>query len=398
MIVQDDGKNVVFLKCENGEEINGLEPLYSFSVGPAFDKGPNMVVCSTLSFDNELMNLLKPLINKKWFSEMFQGFKDLDTLTTDLQRVAQDLTDQKRRQMKDESAIADAESITDHTVDLMRDIVAVGWGNIVDIAETMEKISMKVEDHRGRLHMFDVGISSSYPASAPTVIAELPTPVVVDWEQGSNLSTILNAVKKQIDRYAEYFDVMSNIDDTCWVLEPMKPTFTVSKRRIVIDKTCSVLLDINPEQPLDFCQMRFMGPPDKMRELQNTMSRSMHLWRAGGENRSIRDRLEELLEVTLPSPKPRKDGNKRARAGSLDDDENYCTECGICYSFMESEGDQNLAPDQVCPKESCQRVFHYRCLYAWLQNVPSSRSSFGSLFGHCPYCNEWLSVSPRRVD
>ena len=68
MIVQDDGKNVVFLKCENGEEINGLEPLYSFSVGPAFDKGPNMVVCSTLSFDNELMNLLKPLINKKWFS------------------------------------------------------------------------------------------------------------------------------------------------------------------------------------------------------------------------------------------------------------------------------------------------------------------------------------------
>ena len=402
MLIDDcSDRRVVFFKCDGAGEMNGLdEPLYSFSVESATDKGENMVNCSTISLDNAIMSLIKPLMKKKWFNDMLQGLKDLDALTADLQRIVQGVIDQKNNVSIGESNTATIEFMTERTIALMHEISMVGWGNITDVSETMEKIGMKIVDSKGREHLFDVVINSSYPHSPPTIIADLPTPVVMDWSSRGNLTTVRNAVKRQIDKYAAFFDVLSDLDSTCRILEPIKPTFTTSKRRIVIDKTCSVLLNINHERPLDFCQIRFMGPVDKVRTLQSAMDRNLHKWQRDDTNISIRDRIESLLEVTLPAPRATQpsinDGGKRARVAA-DKDDDYLMECGICYSFIVGEGDEALAPDQVCPKVTCQRVFHYHCLSSWLQGAPSSRSSFGTLFGHCPYCNEWLSATPRKL-
>ena len=49
-------------------------------------------------------------------------------------------------------------------------------------------------------------------------------------------------------------------------------------------------------------------------------------------------------------------------------------------------------PDHVCSNENCGKMYHRRCLVEWLQAVPSSRSSFGTIFGSCPYCAEMVSV------
>lgn len=46
-----------------------------------------------------------------------------------------------------------------------------------------------------------------------------------------------------------YEKVLTEIDSTCCVLEPVQPTFSVPFRRIVIDKSCSVVVEINPDDP-----------------------------------------------------------------------------------------------------------------------------------------------------
>ena len=42
----------------------------------------------------------------------------------------------------------------------------------------------------------------------------------------------------------------------------------------------------------------------------------------------------------------------------------------------------------ACSNIKCNRRFHRKCVIEWLQSLPSTRSSFGSLFGTCPYCSE----------
>ena len=82
-------------------------------------------------------------------------------------------------------------------------------------------------------------------------------------------------------------------------------------------------------------------------------------------------------------------------------------ECGICYSVdspeggegggsMHPNGDGGLTTDVICSNENCARLYHRSCLVGWLQAVPSSRTSFGTIFGACPYCSESISVRAMR--
>ena len=109
----------------------------------------------------------------------------------------------------------------------------------------MTKLEMTVKERGGRRHKFDVNLGSSYPNSTPVVNTGLAVPVHVN-ENG--LSGILNAMEATVNKYATLFDVLSDLDENCWVLEPLVPTFATAQRRIVIDKACSVLLEIDPEK------------------------------------------------------------------------------------------------------------------------------------------------------
>ena len=276
---------------------------------------------------------------------------------------------------------------------------------------------MEVTEQGGRRHKFDVNLGSNYPQSIPLVNAALPVPIHVN---DSRLSSIVKAVEDAIKKYATLFDVLSDLDEHCWVLEPTKSTFATAQRRLVIEKTCSVLLEIDPNKPLALCEMRFLGPPDRVQQIQATVSANVHRWPAakekddGGAGGSIRAGLEAVLGLQLPAKRKEKErtrGRKRSHNKKGDNqkeeeedeeaEEHVLVECGICYSFSgprqsQGQGEEECsvlaAPDQVCPRATCQRMYHHKCLLEWLHTVPSTRSSLGTLFGHCPYCAEWLSV------
>jgi E3 ubiquitin-protein ligase FANCL len=106
--------------------------------------------------------------------------------------------------------------------------------------------------------------------------------------------------------------------------------------------------------------------------------------------------MENVLGVTLL---PKKDNTETG--GNMEGNE-----CGICYSVdipeisdgvTEAIGDNAVhPPDQVCMNEKCAKRFHRSCLVGWLQSIPSSRTSFGTIFGACPYCSESISVKAAR--
>lgn len=97
-------------------------------------------------------------------------------------------------------------------------------------------------------------------------------------------------------------------------------------------------------------------------------------------HRSIRHNLEDVLDIHFPSPKEQ-------------DTKDISNECGVCYSSHLTSQDGSLSfPDQVCSNPKCARIFHYDCLITWLQSVPTNKTSFGTIFGSCPYCQEPISA------
>lgn len=114
------------------------------------------------------------------------------------------------------------------------------------------------------------------------------------------------------------------------------------------------------------------------------------------QSKTVRQNLEAVLGVQFCK---RDEGAMSA--------ESLQVECGICYSYSIASnttssilqgsgrgvgGSSTSIPDQMCPNPKCMRLYHVSCLVDWLQALPSTRSSFGSLFGTCPYCQDPLAV------
>ena len=88
----------------------------------------------------------------------------------------------------------------------------------------------------------------------------------------------------------------------------------------------------------------------------------------------------------------------------------FSVECGICYAYRLGVG--GVLPEIVCENSHCGQPFHHPCLLEvrvplfspcwcanipwevlllllqWLRGLPTSRMSFNTIFGECPYCNQ----------
>lgn len=101
-------------------------------------------------------------------------------------------------------------------------------------------------------------------------------------------------------------------------------------------------------------------------------------------NRFVRQNLEDIFSIKFPTPQEQTTIN-------------ISNECGICYCYqLKISETENSIPDQICSYSKCSRIFHYDCLVDWLQSVPTNNSSFGTIFGFCPYCQEPISVKAFR--
>ena len=138
---------------------------------------------------------------------------------------------------------------------------------------------------------------------------------------------------------------------------------------------------------------------------------------------ALRRNLERLLEVTLLPP-PTSTAAGDAASGHVG------VECAICYAY-DLDGEP---PGKACDNPKCAQPFHTACLCEvrffffrsphprcagrrrpalharpdsargrarvhrqWLRALPTTRQSFQTLFGACPYCGEVRHRPAHRI-
>lgn len=382
---------------------------FSVSLNPIVGSKLGTIEIRSLVVDEELAEILQPLSGEKWFIEKLEKFKTAKALAIGIQNIVDEIVDQdKQSRTWDESALPQL---------LMRELDDVGWDRILKVNEDLTLIQMRSIDGTGREHLFDVLIRPGYPVVKPEVRAILPFQIQLPWTPNLNLRFLVSAVDKEIKKCEKLITELSEIDTKTWVLEPAQPNFAVTSRRLAIERSCSIVLDLNIDNPRDVCTMNFFGPPNRVNHFRSSLSRNLHLW---STERSVRENIGLMLDISLP--------NKNIDSAI---NQNLCEECGICYTYSISTGAETSSsessnfssflstaknsrndnrnkslpistvsavavPDQACSNSKCCKIYHFTCLVDWLQSLPNSMTSFGTLFGSCPYCQEAISIRIQR--
>uniref|UniRef100_A0A452UYB3 FA complementation group L n=1 Tax=Ursus maritimus TaxID=29073 RepID=A0A452UYB3_URSMA len=227
---------------------------------------------------------------------------------------------------------------------LIEEIGTLGWDKLVYVDTCLSTIKLKAEDASGRKHLITLKLKAKYPAESPDCFVDFPVSFSVSWTPQSSLVSIYGQFLAALESLKAFWDVMDEIDEKTWVLEPEKPTRSATARRIAL----------------------------VVKPLGIKLSRNIHLW--DPEN-SLLQNLKDVLEIDFP-----------ARANLEKSD--FSMDCGICYAYQLD----GAIPDQVCDNSQCGQPFHQICLYEWLRGLLTSRQSFNIIFGECPYCSKPITL------
>ncbi|XP_029793271.1 E3 ubiquitin-protein ligase FANCL isoform X3 [Suricata suricatta] len=207
-----------------------------------------------------------------------------------------------------------------------------------------------------------------YPAESPDCLVDFPVPFSVSWTPQRSLLSIHGQFLAALESLKAFWDVMDEIDEKTWVLEPEKPTRSATARRIALGNNASIHIEVDPKHPTMLPECCFLGADHVVKPLGIKLSRNIHLW--DPEN-SLLQNLKDVLEIDFP-----------ARTNLEKSD--FSMDCGICYAYQLN----GAIPDQVCDNSQCAQSFHQICLYEWLRGLLTSRQSFNIMFGECPYCSK----------
>ncbi|XP_062851652.1 E3 ubiquitin-protein ligase FANCL isoform X2 [Trichomycterus rosablanca] len=255
---------------------------------------------------------------------------------------------------------------------LITEIDSLGWDMLLFIDTDFHTLKLKGEDSSHRQHVCTVKLKSKYPAEAPECSADLPIPLAITWTPQSTLAHIHSQFLLIVEALAEFWAVMDEIDEHTWVLEPEKPSRADTMRRIAIGNNVSIKVEIDPRHPKMLPECCLLGAEHVVTPLRNKLNANMHLWNPAC---SVLQNMKDVMEIEFPSP-------------TTHEKSSFSMECGICYSYRLD----SAIPDQVCNDPRCGQPFHQACLYEWLRGLPSSRQSFNTVFGECPYCSKPITV------
>ncbi|KAF6103329.1 FA complementation group L [Phyllostomus discolor] len=188
----------------------------------------------------------------------------------------------------------------------------------------------------------------------------------------SSIISIYSQFLAALESFKAFWDVMDEIDEKTWVLEPEKPTRSATARRIAVGHNASINIEVDPRHPTMLPECCFLGADHVVKPLGIKLSRNIHLW--DPENTLLQN-LKDVLEIDFP-------------ARAILEKSDFSMDCGICYAFQLD----GAIPDQVCDNPQCGQPFHQICLYEWLRGLQTSRQSFNILFGECPYCSKPITL------
>ncbi|XP_005385816.1 PREDICTED: E3 ubiquitin-protein ligase FANCL isoform X1 [Chinchilla lanigera] len=255
---------------------------------------------------------------------------------------------------------------------LIEEIGTLGWDKLVYVDTCFSTITLRAEDASGREHLITVKLKGKYPAESPDCFVDFPVPFSVSWTPQSSLVAIHRQFLAALAALKAFWDVMDEIDEKTWVLEPQKPTRSATARRIALGNNASINIEVDPRHPTMLPECCFLGADHVVKPLGFKLSRNMHLW---DPEYSLLQNLKDVLEIDFP-------------ARTVLEKSDLTMDCGICYAYQLD----GAIPDQVCNNPQCGQPFHQMCLYEWLRGLPTSRQSFNVIFGECPYCSKPITL------
>uniref|UniRef100_A0A0E0P0Q8 FANCL C-terminal domain-containing protein n=1 Tax=Oryza rufipogon TaxID=4529 RepID=A0A0E0P0Q8_ORYRU len=236
-------------------------------------------------------------------------------------------------------------------------IEEVGWERLVSGKGDggVSCLVFRILDDQGRNHLLEITLPMNYPSSPPCLVADVPYLPELQWSKGSRLKDVVCQFQEHLKILQDYWSIMDDIDKVLWVVDPTKPTFAMSHRRIALDSQYFKHIIVDGQF--------FSGSADK----------------------KFHENLSTVLDFALPPPP----------SVNIEDDEQV--DCGICYAKHLPIDDElgthsGGTTDYTCENPSCSRAFHSVCLRDWLRAITTTRQSFDVLFGNCPYCSDPVAV------
>ncbi|CAK4134703.1 unnamed protein product [Aphanomyces euteiches] len=295
-----------------------------------------------LQADAELTELLQPYLTV--LTRRLQQSTSVDAFLSELEDLLQGIA-------RGPHSLVQAPPLPYYET-LLNDVAKIGWDRIVEI-NTDDKgqwngLHVRLTDSSRRSHVVSFLMDATYPTTPP--------------------------VQVHLEKFQDFWAVLDDIDKKCCVLEPERPTRGCKRRRLAVQPSISLQFQIlDPLLPRALVDVVWFGNDAAVHPLRDRMYANLSKWKASD---SIRKNLERVLQMRFPSA-------KTAVAA-----EALAQECGICYTHRLDD----RIPDRVCESVNCARPFHDSCLVEWLQSIPTSRKSFGTIFGSCPYCREPIST------
>mmetsp|Transcript_47610 Transcript_47610/g.112037 ORF Transcript_47610/g.112037 Transcript_47610/m.112037 type:complete len:239 (+) Transcript_47610:97-813(+) len=234
----------------------------------------------------------------------------------------------------------------------------------------MTSITLNFTDVAGRLHAVDVTLPEDYPLVAPDCRVVLPVPFDLTWRPGSTLKDAVAQIEQALGSCQEVWGALDQVDESLRVVEPERPTLQDTMRRIALGDYASVILTVDPVNPLALPHLQFMGADNVVGPLKKRCISHASLWDPA---QPIPANLQAILGKELPS--------KTTMA-----DESLQVLCGICYAFSLDDN----TPDKAC--DNCHKTFHEACLSEWFSSTLHPRTAFNTIFGTCPYCSQAMSI------
>lgn len=216
---------------------------------------------------------------------------------------------------------------------IIQHIGALGWENVIKVSEDLSTLTLRVWDgprnsngldvtastsassdttiipskigtrvmssitRVAREHSIEVSIPPSYPSTSPQVSGNVPGVIIpITWPpyHNNDLISLVKSVGDVLQGLALYFDTLIDLDSNAWVLEPTVGSYHTPYRRLVIDSSASLLVEINPHAPHVVSNITFMGPPARVKAFKEAWRRNGGLSAAaaaaaGSNGTSFRD-------------------------------------------------------------------------------------------------------------
>ena len=120
----------------------------------------------------------------------------------------------------------------------MDDINSIGWENLHSINADFTEVKVKTIDHKQREHILSIKLNEKFPE----ISTKLPENLDYIWKPSSNLKDVYDEFCLAVEQYLEFWDVMDELDASCWILEPENPSLSDRYRKIAISMQLSALI------------------------------------------------------------------------------------------------------------------------------------------------------------